>query len=166
MVLIVFLAIKILRRNQVPIICSAQPLFIFNTGHPAACIQDLYFFWYKITNSNDNFEIFIFVTLIFLSITHLTLTWPHGAPLQYMCILPPPPFWSLTPPPPVCTCLIYVSESGWGSLWWIQIPWLQLFSQPQIRQPSILSGVGFKSLNKRYYLLCNTNASFKMPATL
>ena len=115
---------------------------------PCCLYSRFIFFWYKITNSNDNFEIFIFVTLIFLSITHLTLTWPHGAPLQYMCILPPliPPPLVIPPlppppPPPVCTCLIYVSESGWGSLWWIQIPWLQLFSQPQIRQPSIQSGM-------------------------
>ena len=61
---------------------------------PGCLYSRFIFFWYKITNSNDNFEIFIFVTLIFLSITHLTLTWPHVAPLQYMCILPP-----LIPPP-------------------------------------------------------------------
>ena len=79
-----------------------------------------------------------------LTILNNTFIPQPGAPYIYplsppqICTHPVFDVILLLAPSLACTCLIYVSESGWGeSPWWIQIPWLQLFSQPQIRQPSI-----------------------------
>ena len=106
-----------------------------------------------------------FLTFIFQSTNCLTFTWPHVAsPLPWLkicafCVLIPPPL--LIPPQSAHVSYMSVSQAE-GSLWWIQIPWLQLFSQPQIRHPSIQSR-GWASQDTIWsnVQLSNTNASFK-----